>query len=86
MVSSQIGQLTMAVSLYSTGARTTGLGWASALGRAGSIVGPGIAGILIGLALPGKDILLLTAVPVLIAAACAVLLRRRSRPPVDVAR
>ena len=85
VVSSQIGQLTMAVSLYSTGARTTGLGWTSALGRAGSIVGPGIAGILIGLALPGKDILLLTAAPVLIAAACAVLLYRRSRPPVDVA-
>src|SRR5882757_684151 len=81
VVSSQIGQLTMAVSLYSTGARTTGLGWASALGRAGSIVGPGIAGILIGLALPGKDILLLTAVPVLVAAACAVLLWRRSRAP-----
>ncbi|HWN31381.1 MAG TPA: hypothetical protein VNP03_01505, partial [Pseudonocardia sp.] len=76
---SQIGQLTLAVSLYSTGTRTTGVGWAAALGRAGSIVGPGVAGILIGLALAGKDIVLITAVPVVIAAACATAIWRIRR-------
>jgi MFS transporter, AAHS family, 4-hydroxybenzoate transporter len=79
VVSSQIGQLTLAVSLYSTGTRTTGVGWAAALGRAGSIVGPGVAGILIGLALAGKDIVLITAIPVVAAAACATAIWRVRR-------
>lgn len=79
VVSSQIGQLTMAVSLYSAATRTTGVGWTAALGRIGSIVGPGIAGILIGLALADKDIVLITAAPVLIAAGCAMLILRRQR-------
>ncbi|HEX4356846.1 MAG TPA: MFS transporter [Pseudonocardia sp.] len=79
LVAGQIGQLTMAVSLYSVGARTTGIGWVSALGRAGSIVGPAIAGVLIAFALAGKDIVLLTAIPVLVAAGCALVLARRTR-------
>jgi AAHS family 4-hydroxybenzoate transporter-like MFS transporter len=78
VTASQIGQLTLAVALYSEGARTTGVGWAAALGRAGSIVGPGIAGILLGLALPGPDIILLTTIPVVVAAFCAGLLWRRA--------
>jgi AAHS family 4-hydroxybenzoate transporter-like MFS transporter len=73
----QIGQLTMAVSLYPAATRTTGVGWAAALGRAGSIVGPGIGGVLIALSLPGRDIVFLTTIPVLAAAACAVVLWRR---------
>jgi MFS transporter, AAHS family, 4-hydroxybenzoate transporter len=79
VVASQIGSVTMAVSLYSAETRTTGVGWTAALGRIGSIVGPGIAGILIGLALPGKNIVLITAVPVLVAAGCAMLILRRQR-------
>lgn len=75
----QIGQLTLAVALYPAGTRTTGVGWAAALGRAGSIVGPGIAGILIGLALSGSDILLFTTVPVAVALACAAVLALRQR-------
>jgi MFS transporter, AAHS family, 4-hydroxybenzoate transporter len=80
LVASQIGQLTMAVTLYPASARTTGVGWTSALGRAGSIVGPGVAGVLIGLALAGKDIVLIAAAPVLVAGCCAaaIWLRRRS--------
>ena len=79
LVAGQIGQLTMAVSLYSAGARTTGIGWVSAMGRAGSIIGPAIAGVLIAFALAGKDIVLLTGIPVLVAAGCALALARRSR-------
>ena len=76
VTASQIGQLTLAVALYPAGTRTTGVGWAAALGRAGAIVGPGVAGILIALALAGSDIILLTAVPVAVAAVCAVVLWR----------
>lgn len=78
----QIGQLTLAVALYPAGTRTTGVGWAAALGRAGSIVGPGVAGLLIGLALSGRDILLFTTLPVAVALACAAVLAwRRRRTP-----
>jgi AAHS family 4-hydroxybenzoate transporter-like MFS transporter len=49
------------------------------LGRVGSIVGPGVAGLLLALALPGRDIILLATLPVLIAITCAfVLLGRRA--------
>jgi AAHS family 4-hydroxybenzoate transporter-like MFS transporter len=79
VTASQIGQLTLAVALYPTGSRTTGVGWAAALGRAGSIVGPGVAGILLALALPGQDIILLTTLPVVVAAGCAAALWRGGR-------
>ncbi|MGW4399449.1 MFS transporter [Amycolatopsis nivea] len=72
----QIGQLTLAVSIYPAHTRTTGVGWAAALGRIGSIVGPGIAGLLLALALSAQTIVLATAVPVLVAIACAVGLSR----------
>ncbi|MGK5556550.1 MFS transporter [Actinomadura kijaniata] len=77
LVGSQIGQLAMAVALYPAATRTTGVGWAAAFGRAGSIVGPAVAGVLLGLSLPGRDIVLLTTVPVLTAALCALVLWRR---------
>ncbi|MEW2356491.1 MFS transporter [Spirillospora sp. NPDC029432] len=86
LIGSQIGQLTMAVALYPAATRTTGVGWAAALGRAGSIVGPGIGGVLLGLALPGRDIVLLTTLPVLAAAVCAVLLWRTGTAPAPAAR
>ncbi|MFB4317909.1 MFS transporter [Actinomadura sp. 21ATH] len=86
LIGSQIGQLTMAVALYPAATRTTGVGWAAALGRAGSIVGPGIGGVLLGLALPGRDIVLLTTLPVLAAALCAVLLWRAGTTPAPAAR
>src|SRR5699024_1330920 len=62
--SGQIGQLTMAVTIYPRGTQTTGVGWAAALGRMGSIVGPGVAGILIAFAFAAEQIILLTTVPV----------------------
>jgi MFS transporter, AAHS family, 4-hydroxybenzoate transporter len=75
----QIGQLALAVALYPAGARTTGVGWAAALGRVGSIVGPGVAGILLGLALSGQNIILLTAIPVVAAMVAAGALWLRAR-------
>lgn len=77
ITSGQIGQLTMAVSLYPHGTRTTGVGWSAAIGRIGSIVGPSIAGVLISLSVSGQNIvLLLAAIPVLVAVICAARLAR----------
>lgn len=83
VTASQIGQLALAVALYPTGTRTTGVGWAAALGRAGSIVGPGIAGALLALAVSGQDIILLTTIPVLLAVLCAIALWRRKPDLLD---
>lgn len=76
VVSAQIGQLALAVATYPPGPRTTGVGWAAALGRLGSIVGPGIAGVLIGQALATRDIVVAATVPLLFAIVCAVMLSR----------
>ncbi|MBO0877990.1 MAG: MFS transporter [Pseudonocardia sp.] len=75
----QIGQLALAVALYPIGARTTGIGWAAALGRIGSIVGPAVAGALLALALSGQHIILLTAIPVAVAIIAAAALWLRTR-------
>lgn len=72
----QVGQLAMAVALYPIGARTTGVGWAASLGRIGSIVGPSVVAILVAMAPPGRQIVLLTTVPVSAAMLCAVALWR----------
>lgn len=44
-----IGLYSVAARLYPTRVRATGIGWAIGLGRVGAIIGPSIAGILIGM-------------------------------------
>ncbi len=68
-----VGQASMAVALYPDVLRTTGVGWAAALGRIGSIVGPAIGGLLLALAFGAREILALAAIPV---AAAAVIVGR----------
>lgn len=63
-----LGQSAVAVSLYSTASRTTGIGWAAAFGRMGSIVGPALGGMLMSLGAAPRDIVLTACVPMLLAA------------------
>jgi AAHS family 4-hydroxybenzoate transporter-like MFS transporter len=78
-----VGQAALGAMLYSAAARTTGVGWSSAMGRIGSIVGPGIAGAFLHLQWPARSIIALAAVPAVAAAATAfaifVLTRRTER-------
>ena len=67
-----VGQAAIASMLYPAALRTTGVGWSSAMGRIGSIVGPGIAGFFVHLQWPARSIIALAAVPALAAAAAAV--------------
>jgi len=76
---SQNGQLGMAVSLYPHEHRTTGIGWSSAMGRAGSIAGPGVTGILLGAGASASTIFSLAAAATAIAVVCAVVLQARMR-------
>ncbi|MFC9977585.1 MFS transporter [Spirillospora sp. NPDC127200] len=77
ITASQIGQLTLAVALYPAASRATGVSWAAALGRIGSIVGPGAAGVLLMLSLDGRRIMLATMVPVVAALLCALAMTAR---------
>ena len=61
---------------YPTFIRANGVGWANGVGRIGSILGPVIGGVLIGLDLPRSQLFLCAAVPPLCAAiACFALAR-----------
>lgn len=65
------GQLCMnalAAGLYPTGIRATGVGWAMAIGRLGSVLGSVAGGIMIALDLTLRMIFLVTAIPALVAA------------------
>jgi hypothetical protein len=66
LIGSQIGQLAQAVAVYQPGTRTTGIGWAGATGRFGSIVGLAVPGLL-GLSLSGQGIIRPAAVSALVA-------------------
>lgn len=76
---SMTGQLGMAVAMYPPESRTTGIGLASALGRTGSLVGPGVAGILLALGGSAQGIMQLLIVPLALAVACAAILYVRTR-------
>ena len=58
----------MAAKFYPTAIRATGVGWALAVGRIGSIVGPSVGGILLATKVDIRTIFLFAAVPPLVAA------------------
>jgi len=76
MVASSVGQAALAVAIYPSELRTTGVGCSSAFGRVGSIVGPALGGLMLTLDLPAREIVLWACLPVLAAIAILVVLRR----------
>jgi AAHS family benzoate transporter-like MFS transporter len=66
---------------YPIAMRSTGIGWASGVGRSGAIVAPIVIGVLVGLALPLQLNFVAIAVPAVIAAVAVSLIgeRRRTR-------
>jgi AAHS family 4-hydroxybenzoate transporter-like MFS transporter len=67
---------------YPTFIRANGIGWANGVGRIGSILGPVIGGVLIGLDLPISQLFLCAAVPPLCAAiGCFALARLQAESP-----
>jgi AAHS family 4-hydroxybenzoate transporter-like MFS transporter len=79
LITSSVGQSALAVSLYPTEIRTTGVGWAAAMGRVGSIVGPAVGGALLALQWPARDIVQTACLPVLVAIAMLAALSWHSR-------
>ncbi len=68
VIGGQVGANAVAAGVYPTEVRSTGVGWALGVGRIGGIVGPAIAGVLVGLQFTPKNILLLAAIPAVVAA------------------
>ena len=73
---SQVGANALAAAFYPTASRATGVSWASAVGRSGSVVGSMVGGVLLAAQLSNQTIFLLLAVPAVLAA-CALLTMSR---------
>jgi MFS transporter, AAHS family, 4-hydroxybenzoate transporter len=69
----QAGLNGLAASFYPTSIRATGLGWASGIGRIGSIVGPMLGGILLSMQWAPRQIFLVATLPALVAATSAIM-------------
>ena len=72
IIGGQTAANAVAAESYPTEVRSTGVGWALGIGRAGSIVGPMIAGVLVGMKVTPQMILYISAVPALIGALAAI--------------
>jgi MFS transporter, AAHS family, 4-hydroxybenzoate transporter len=69
----QAGLNALAASFYSTSIRATGVGWASGIGRIGSIIGPTLGGILLSMQWTPRQIFLAATLPALGAATAAIM-------------
>jgi MFS transporter, AAHS family, 4-hydroxybenzoate transporter len=69
----QAGLNGLAVSFYPTSIRATGVGWASGIGRIGSIIGPTLGGALLSMQWTPRQIFLAATLPALGAATAAVM-------------
>jgi AAHS family benzoate transporter-like MFS transporter len=76
-IGSQILLYAYVAQYYPAGIRSTGLGWASGIGRNGAIVGPLLGGLLLTLALPHHMNFLALAVPGAIATLAVAMVGRR---------
>ncbi|CAG2131751.1 MFS transporter [Cupriavidus numazuensis] len=66
-IGTQIVTYAYAGQFYPVAARSTGIGWASGVGRAGAILAPIVIGVLVGMALPLEQNFLAIAVPAVVA-------------------
>jgi AAHS family 4-hydroxybenzoate transporter-like MFS transporter len=76
IVGGQIASNALAATYYPTAMRSTGVGWALGIGRAGSIVGPLVGGAMMANNVDTKVLFLSASVPALIACAATVVLMR----------
>lgn len=83
VVGTQLGMNALVVSFYPTEVRTTGLGWALAVGRIGSIIGPVVVGVVIALEWSLPQVFFLTSAPEIICVGAILLLKtiETSRAP-----
>ena len=64
---SQIGINALAAAFYPTASRATGVSWANAVGRTGSVLGSMVGGALLGMGWPLSTVFAVAALPALLA-------------------
>jgi AAHS family benzoate transporter-like MFS transporter len=74
-IGTQIVTYAYAGQFYPTAARSTGIGWASGVGRSGAILAPIVIGTLVGMALPLQQNFVAIAIPAVIAVIAVSLIR-----------
>lgn len=74
-----VAQSALAVTMYPAELRTTGIGWAAAVGRIGSIAGPGVGGLVLALGWPPQQVVLAAAVPAIAAILLLLVLLKNAR-------
>ncbi|MGH8865718.1 MAG: aromatic acid/H+ symport family MFS transporter, partial [Burkholderiales bacterium] len=84
-IGSQILLYAIGAQFYSMAIRSTGLGWASGVGRSGAIIGPILGGALVGISLPLHYNFMAFAVPGAVAALAMCFVYRRKAHSADVA-
>jgi AAHS family 4-hydroxybenzoate transporter-like MFS transporter len=67
IIGGQNGANAVAAMSYPTQIRSTGVGWAIGFGRVGSIIGPGLAGILVQMGMTTGNVFILAVIPALVA-------------------
>lgn len=72
--------------LYTMSVRSTGLGWASGVGRIGAIVGPTLGGVLLAQGLPLGQNFLIFAIPAVVSTIAMLVFALASTRPGDPAR
>ncbi len=79
IVGGQVTGNAFVAAFYPTYIRATGVGWALGIGRIGAVAGPAAGGLMLALHLSRPTILLVSAVPALVAALAVVALIRVER-------
>ncbi|MFA9217066.1 MAG: MFS transporter [Sphingomonadaceae bacterium] len=74
-IGTQIVTYAYAGQFYPAAARSTGIGWASGVGRSGAILAPIVIGTLVGMALPLEQNFVAIAIPAVIATIAVSLIR-----------
>ncbi len=78
-IGSQILLYSYVAQYYPLTVRSTGIGWASAVGRTGAIIGPILIGMLLGMELPHQFNFMAVGLPVIVVALAVALIVRQDK-------
>ena len=70
----------LALTVYPVQIRSTGVGWSAGLGRAGAVISPTIAGVMIGMGVSMPSLFLYFAIPAFVSALCVSFIRMQELP------